>query len=102
MPKLLEERLQVGMKPLTQEERYALCGKCGCSWFEEVKLARVNRNQVVVPGQSVPKLSEQYIVIRCGKCNELHEPSVFSSHSAGYKMHQTMITELDKKTSEDN
>lgn len=96
MPILLQSRpLGSSVRPTKREDEYAICGKCGCSWFEEVKLARIDKNQVVIPSQAVPKLSELYLILKCGKCNELHEPPMVSSTSPSYKQYLTMIQELD-------
>lgn len=96
MPTLLESRpTSTSARPTKREDEYAVCGKCGCSWFEEIKLARIDKNQIVIPGQSVPKLSDSYILLRCGKCGELHEPPLVASTSPSYKTYVTMLRELD-------
>ena len=96
MPKLLESRpFTPSMRPIKREDEYAVCGACGCSWFEEVRLSRVDKNHVVIPGQSPPKMSEVFLLLKCGKCAELHEPPLVASTSFSYKTYATMLQELD-------
>jgi hypothetical protein len=98
MPTLLDARpLGASLRPARREDDYALCGKCGCSFFEEIRLARIDKNQIVIPGQTVPKLSEVFLLLKCGKCNELHEPPLVQSTSHSYKAYVTMLQELDAK-----
>lgn len=75
----------------------AACAKCKCTWFEEVRVARVHKEQYVAPGQSPNKLSDTFVLMRCARCMELHEPPLVASASPGYKGYMTMISELDQK-----
>jgi hypothetical protein len=104
MPSRIEN---AGTVPFTararnKEERHGVCGKCKCSWFEEVRVARVDRDKVVAPGQPPPRLTEQFILLRCVRCLELHEPSLVASASPGYRVYTQMLEELDQSVVESN
>lgn len=97
MPNELKQRDDLPSLPRAARATadYGLCAKCNCSWFQEIRVARVDRNRVLVPGQEVPKLSESMVLLRCVRCDALHEPIVSSSTSHVFKMHKAMIEELN-------
>lgn len=99
MPKELQMREELPELPRATRitSDYAVCATCACSWFQEIRVARVDRNKVLIPGQEVPKLTESMVLLKCAKCGELHEPTIATNTSHSYKMHREMIAELDSK-----
>lgn len=83
-------------KPTARPSIMAACGKCKNTWFEEVRVARVHKEQYIAPGQSPHKLSDTFVLLRCARCLELHEPPLVASASPGYKGYMTMVAELDQ------
>lgn len=70
------------------------CANCDCSWLEPVRAARFDKNIVSGIGQQPPALVD-FALLRCVRCNELHEPPVnrmFSHQEA--KVYDEMLDEL--------
>jgi len=67
------ERAQMAaLKPADKQN--FLCVECGATWFETIKVHRVDPNKFCAFGQ--PPLPEEpsYYVIKCIRCGEIHEP----------------------------
>jgi hypothetical protein len=51
--------------------------KCGCTWFEQLKVNQFVSEQQIIPGQNVPPLNgEDFFVLKCARCSALTEPQI--------------------------
>jgi hypothetical protein len=58
-------------------EEAVKCTKCKCQWFEQVTISRFSPDHYVLPGQLLPQLPQSaFVVLRCIKCSEIHEPNI--------------------------
>lgn len=49
------------------------CKGCGCEWFEQIRVSKIDMNTLASPGQTVPELGYTHVLIRCVRCNDLQE-----------------------------
>ena len=82
---------------LRDDENFGICTKCESTWFSEVKVARYNREKMIVVGMAPPRVTDQFIVLQCLKCGEIHEPNNMVSTTHIAKIYNEFTVESDKK-----
>ena len=73
------------------------CKKCSCEWFEQFAVRRYRSDHTVILSQHVPPAGlEEFIILRCIKCSELHAPNVsIQAHDNVTKLYNSMMDQLE-------
>ena len=64
-----------------KKKDYIKCD-CGCTIFEQVKIQRFEDSQSVILGQPLLPDDDEFIFLRCAKCNKLREPKLVRQFNA--------------------
>ena len=85
-----------------EEKDIAPCNKCGCEWFEQVSVNRYQKYHSVVLGQGVPVAGPQmFILLRCVRCAELHEPNVqLNTYDTARKLYEKFTKAMESPPNE--
>src|SRR3972149_3278605 len=51
------------------------CPTCQGTYFEEVEFKQFRQNHMIIPGQHVPSIGQEYWILRCAACSAYLEPT---------------------------
>jgi hypothetical protein len=80
-----------------QKDNFSRCGKCNCSWFEEVTIGRIVKNHVVVVGQHPPRITGPgpFIMLKCVACGTLNQPNITAATGFNDAAYTEMLKEIN-------